>query len=80
VDDLAADPQLAASGLWREVRHPSEGALRLARFPVEFSATPAAFRLPPPRHGEHTAELLAEAGLPASAIERLMAEGVARAC
>jgi crotonobetainyl-CoA:carnitine CoA-transferase CaiB-like acyl-CoA transferase len=78
VDDLTADPQLAASGLWRDVEHPSEGALRLARFPVEFSETPAQFRRPAPRHGEHTVELLGEAGLAASEIERLLAEGVAR--
>jgi crotonobetainyl-CoA:carnitine CoA-transferase CaiB-like acyl-CoA transferase len=78
IDDLTADPQLAASGLWRDVEHPSEGALRLARFPVEFSETPAQFRRPAPRHGEHTVELLGEAGLAASHLERLRAEGVAR--
>lgn len=78
VDDLVSDPQLAATGLWRTLEHPSEGALRVARFPVEFSATPATIRRPPPRFGEHTTEILAEAGLSASEIERLLAEGVAR--
>jgi crotonobetainyl-CoA:carnitine CoA-transferase CaiB-like acyl-CoA transferase len=78
MDDLTEDPQLGASGLWRRIDHPSEGALRLARFPVEFSATPAQFRRPPPRHGEHTAELLDEAGLAAAEIERLLGEGIAR--
>jgi crotonobetainyl-CoA:carnitine CoA-transferase CaiB-like acyl-CoA transferase len=45
-------------------------------FPVGASATPASIRRPAPRLGEHTAEILAELGLPEGEVERLAAAGV----
>jgi formyl-CoA transferase len=41
------------------------------RYPVDFSATPAGFRLPPPRLGEHTEALLAELGYDAAEISEI---------
>jgi len=58
LEDLLDDPQLHASGLFERVRHPTEGTVLTCRFPVEFSKTPATLRRPPPRLGQHTAELL----------------------
>ena len=61
--EVLDDPHLNAVGFWQEVDHPTEGRLRMTRFPVTFSKTPADVRRLHPRLGEHTAEILREAGL-----------------
>lgn len=55
LEDLLDDPHLAATGFWQMHTHPSEGRIRL----------------PAPRLGEHTAEILAEHGFAAADIARL---------
>jgi crotonobetainyl-CoA:carnitine CoA-transferase CaiB-like acyl-CoA transferase len=78
LDDLADDPHLRATGFWKFTDHPTEGRLRGAAFPVNFSATPAdETRRHAPRLGEHTRELLAEAGYDAAQIDALLASGAA---
>ena len=62
LDDLLADPHLAATGAWLDVEHPLEGRLRQLRPPVRMSDTPTGLFRPAPRLGEHTAEVLAELG------------------
>lgn len=44
--------------------------------PAKLGRTPANFRRPPPAFGEHTAEILAEAGYSEAEIEALLAAGV----
>ena len=73
--DLIDHPQLKQSGFWREVAHPTEGRLRMTSPVVGFAGTPSAIRLPPPRLGEHSAEVLREAGLDDDAIDGLLASG-----
>jgi crotonobetainyl-CoA:carnitine CoA-transferase CaiB-like acyl-CoA transferase len=58
IDDLFNDPHLAAVGLFSEMEHPTEGMLKVARFPVEFSKTPARVRRLAPNLGEHTDEVI----------------------
>ena len=77
IDDLADDPHLAETGYWQAMEHPTEGALRLPGIATAFSDSPGAVRLPPPRLGEHTAEVLAEAGLSEAEIGALVKAGVA---
>ena len=60
LDDLQADPHLAAVGLFERYEHPDAGSYVSLRPPVIYSATPANIRRHPPRLGEHTEELLAE--------------------
>jgi crotonobetainyl-CoA:carnitine CoA-transferase CaiB-like acyl-CoA transferase len=76
VDDLLDDPHLLATGFWQQHDHPSEGTLRFASPPYEFSATPAEIRRLPPRLGEHSRELLREAGLDEARIDALCVSGV----
>jgi crotonobetainyl-CoA:carnitine CoA-transferase CaiB-like acyl-CoA transferase len=75
---LKDDPHLKAVGFWQEVDHPTEGRLRMTKFPVNFSETPADVRRLQPRLGEHTTEVLREAGFDASTIEGLLKTGAAR--
>jgi len=77
LEDLANDPHLNATGFWKFYDHPTEGRLRMPAFPVNFSSTPADIRLPAPRLGEHTREVLSAAGLSEAQIEALLANGAA---
>ncbi|MFO1188098.1 MAG: CoA transferase [Alphaproteobacteria bacterium] len=77
-EDLFDDPHLRASGLLREVDHPSEGRIRQVGFPVEFSKSPASIRRPTPRLGEHTVEVMREAGYDPAEIRALADAGVIR--
>jgi crotonobetainyl-CoA:carnitine CoA-transferase CaiB-like acyl-CoA transferase len=67
-----------ATGFWRIVEHPTEGTLRMPGIPVAYSATPGEIRRLPPRLGEHSLEVLREAGLGAGAIEAMIASGATR--
>ena len=77
--DIVEDPHLAAIGYFREVEHPSEGRIRTMAVPSEWSETAPEYRRHAPRLGEHTREVLREAGLQEKAIEELIASGAARA-
>ena len=60
IDDLFDDPHLNAVDFFSDMEHPSEGTLKVHRFPVTFSKSPASIRRLAPRLGEHTSEVLAE--------------------
>jgi crotonobetainyl-CoA:carnitine CoA-transferase CaiB-like acyl-CoA transferase len=77
LEDLATDPHLNATGFWKFYEHPTEGRLRMPSFPVNFSATPADIRRHAPSLGEHTSEILREAGLSDAQIAALCASGAA---
>ena len=76
LDDLIDDPHLAANGYFASVRHPSEGAMLSMAVPTRWSASPPQMRRHAPRFGEHSAEVLREAGYSQAEIERMAAEGV----
>jgi len=77
LDQVFADPQLAARGLRMDLPHPLAGSVPQVGTPIRFSATPAAYGRPPPLLGEHTAEVLRERlALDPGAIAALAARGV----
>jgi crotonobetainyl-CoA:carnitine CoA-transferase CaiB-like acyl-CoA transferase len=78
LESLLRDPHLEATGFWQVVEHPTEGTMRLPGIPAAYSKTPAAIRRLPPRLGEHSVEILREAGLSASEIDALLAAGATR--
>lgn len=71
--NVETQEHLAAVGLFQEVEHPSEGKLLQARPPARFSKSPASVRRLAPRLGEHTREVMAEAGYSAAEIDALFA-------
>ena len=71
LDGLIDDPHLQAVGFFREMEHPTEGRIRLTMPPATWSGTPPSIRRPPPRTGEHTREVLEEAGLSPGEIDQL---------
>lgn len=63
LEELRDDPYLREVEFFRHMDHPSEGAMTTLAIPVDYFGTPAEIRRPPPRLGEHSAEILAEIGL-----------------
>jgi crotonobetainyl-CoA:carnitine CoA-transferase CaiB-like acyl-CoA transferase len=57
VEDLFEDPHLKAVGFFDELEHPTEGKLKVCRFPVRFSASPASVQRLAPGLGEHNPEI-----------------------
>jgi len=78
LDDIVADPHLAAIGYLKSVEHPSEGRIRSLAVPSEWSESQPEVRRHAPRLGEHTREVLREAGYSDAAVEALLASGAAR--
>ncbi|MFT5572568.1 MAG: crotonobetainyl-CoA:carnitine CoA-transferase CaiB-like acyl-CoA transferase [Cryomorphaceae bacterium] len=78
LDELIDDPQLIASGFWNVMDHPTEGQLRMTSPPINFSETPASIRRVPPLLGQHSEEILLEAGLSQSQIDDMLASGIAK--
>jgi formyl-CoA transferase len=76
-EDLPTDPHLSATGFWRWLDHPSEGRIRAMDVPVHFSASPGEIRRLAPRLGEHSAEILREAGLADEEVAAMMKSGAA---
>ena len=79
IEDLVDDPHLADVGLMEQVEHPTEGTIVNLRYPGEWSDWRAAPGRQAPHLGEHSREILAEAGYGAGEIDALFACG-ATAC
>ena len=62
LDDLPEHPHLKAVGLFQSAQHPSEGRIRYVSPPTKFAATPAKVRFAAPLLGQHTREIMCEAG------------------
>jgi crotonobetainyl-CoA:carnitine CoA-transferase CaiB-like acyl-CoA transferase len=74
-DSLVAHPQIAAVHALRTLRHPKAGDVDVVWPAWTFSATPAGVELPAPLLGEHSTEILSDAGMTDVEIARLRTEG-----
>jgi len=74
--DLVSDPQIAHNGTFVEYEHPTEGRVKTPGFPIKFSKTPSKVERGAPLAGQHTREVLQEAGYDAATIDRLEKAGV----
>ncbi len=79
VNDMAAvyaDPQIQARSMMVELDHPTAGRIKHIGVPVKLSRTPGSVRRPAPTLGQHSDEILAEAGLAPAEIGALRADRV----
>jgi crotonobetainyl-CoA:carnitine CoA-transferase CaiB-like acyl-CoA transferase len=72
------DPQAQHLRMTRAAEHPALGRVNLLRSPINLSACPhpERFERPAPDPGQHSAELLREAGFDDGEIAALMAQGI----
>jgi crotonobetainyl-CoA:carnitine CoA-transferase CaiB-like acyl-CoA transferase len=76
LESLLHDPHLDDVGLFEIRDHPTEGALRTMRLPLRFFGSQPHNARPSPHLGEHTEEVLREAGLSNAEITALLDAGV----
>ncbi len=60
LDKVFAMPQVEARDMVVSIKHQETGDLRLVGSPLKFNDTPVEYKLPPPKLGEHTEEILKE--------------------
>jgi crotonobetainyl-CoA:carnitine CoA-transferase CaiB-like acyl-CoA transferase len=73
LEEAMEDPHNRARGMIAEVAHPEYGKIPQIGVAPKFSATPGRVRTPAPKPGEHTEEVLREAGLSEAEVARLTA-------
>jgi crotonobetainyl-CoA:carnitine CoA-transferase CaiB-like acyl-CoA transferase len=77
-DDILNHEQTRAMGYVVDVQHPTAGDLKQIAPVIEMPATPATIRRPPPLLGQHSREILVEAGLSEEEMNRLVNAGVVK--
>lgn len=78
VPEVLSDPQVLHREMRVEVPHPTAGSLPLVGIPFKFGDTPSRIVRHPPLLGEHTAEVLREAGFTAGEVAELEQMGAVR--
>ena len=76
IDELVADGHFRGRGFWQHVEHPEAGSYVMPGRPFIMNASPWQLRRPAPLLGQHTDELLGEAGVGAGEIAALREQGV----
>jgi len=77
LDEVFADPHVQARGMIAEVQHPQFGTVRQVGVGPKLSVTPGSVRTTAPKRGEHTEEVLLEAGYSAAEVATLKEAGAA---
>jgi formyl-CoA transferase len=76
MDQVFADPQVVHMGISTPVKHPRLGTINLLGQAVKLSRTPATLAAASPERGEHSEEILREAGYGAAEIEQFKSKGI----
>jgi crotonobetainyl-CoA:carnitine CoA-transferase CaiB-like acyl-CoA transferase len=76
VKEVISDPQSRARGAFIEIDHPTAGKIELVDTPIKFGKSRVGVRGPAPELGQHTEEVLLEAGYTWDDIVRVRDEGL----
>ncbi len=76
LSEAISHPQTRERGVFVEIKHPTHGAIELVDSPVKFSDSRVGARGPAPELGQHTEEVLLEAGYNWDEIAKLREHGV----
>jgi formyl-CoA transferase len=76
VDEVFADPQVQHLRMAMPIAHPTRGATHLVSTAINMEGIESEVRMVPPRLGEHSAEILKEAGYTDDDVARLKGLGV----
>ena len=75
IDKVVTQPQVHARDMIQEIELEGLGMMSMAGLPIKMGESPGAIRLPPPRLGQHTEEILKEMGYPQERIKTLAEQG-----
>lgn len=78
MESLLAHPHLRQTGFFSMVDHPTEGRIRSMTRTSTWSVTQPGPTRPTPRLGEHSSEVLREAGFSAEEVQAMFASGAAQ--
>lgn len=78
-EQVEVDPQVLHNQAILPIEYPGAGTIRVLAHPVRYDGKAPELRRVPPRLGEHTREVLAEAGYSNQEIETFIGENVAKA-
>jgi len=79
LESILQDPHLVATDFFPVVNHPTEGPIRNMKVSATWSESSVEPTRLAPRHNEHGAEILREAGFSADEIAMLVRDGVTKA-
>ncbi len=77
ITEMHADPQAIAREMIVSTTHPVAGEVKTIGLPVKFSETPGGITRPAPLKGEHTREVLSQAGFSNDEIDTMLTSGAA---
>jgi len=75
IAQMHADPQALSREMIVETVHPTAGEVKAIGLPIKFSETPGGVRQPAPLFGQHTRDVLREAGYADAEIDELAHQG-----
>ncbi len=78
LEDILENEHLQAINFFPEYEHPSEGKIRMTAIPSQWSVSQPDIRLPAPRLGEHSREILADYGYSIKEIEQMIEKGITK--
>lgn len=77
IDEIVQDPHVLSRNIMAEIEDPQKGRLKIIKTPIFVSGKAPEIRRRPPLLGEHTSEILAEAGYSKEEIQEFLEKGIA---